>query len=117
MQPYKEKAADLREEIIPLKEQLKVFKNEKKDKEAIEALEEKISGIEKEIREQEVIVSDIDAKVFDLKAVNPNAVTKVDTRTTLEVIENIDAQAKIVEEAMSNLKMMLQVQNKDVELA
>lgn len=107
MQPYKERAAELREKVIPLKERLKVFKKDKKDKKEIEALEETINGLEKDIREQEAIVSDIDAKVFDLKAVNPNAVVKVDTRTTLEVIENIETQAKIVEEAMSKLKMML----------
>lgn len=107
MQPYKERVAELREENIPLKEQLKVFKKEKKDKEEIEALEEKISAIEKEIKEHEAIISDIDAKVFDLKAVNPNAVIKVDTRTTLEVIENIETQSKIVKDAMSKLKMLL----------
>jgi len=107
MQPYKEKVSELREQNIPLKEQLKVFKKEKKDKSEIEALEEKISGIEKEIKEQEAIIADIDAKVFDLKAVNPNAVVKVDTRTTLEVIENIEVQSKIVAEAMSKLKLLL----------
>jgi len=106
-QPYKERVADLREENIPLKEQLKVFKKEKKDKDEIETLEEKISSIEKEIKEQENIISDIDAKVFDLKAVNPNAVVKVDTRTTLEVIENIETQSKIVKDAMSKLKRLL----------
>lgn len=107
MQPHKEKVTALREELIPLKEQLKVLKKERKDKVAIEKLEEKINGLEKEVRDQEAIISDIDAKVFDLKAVNPNSVVKLDTRTTLEVIENIEAQAKIVEEAMSKLKLML----------
>lgn len=107
MQPHKEKVTELREEIIPLKEQLKVFKKDKKDKSDIEALEENINSKEKEIKEQEAIVSDIDAKVFDLKAVNPNAVVKVDTRTTIEVIENIETQSKIVKDAMTKLKILL----------
>lgn len=107
MQPNKEKAAELREKIIPLKERLKVFKKDKKDKKEIEALEETINGLEKDVRELEAIVSDIDAKVFDLKAVNPNAVVKIDTRTTLEVIENIETQAKIVGDAMSKLRVFL----------
>ncbi len=107
MQPYKDKVAQLREDIIPLKEQLKVFKKEKKSDEEIEALKTEIGDIEKEVREQEAIISDIDAKVFDLKAVNPNAVQKVDTRTSLEVIENIEKQGKIVEDAMKNLKQLL----------
>lgn len=107
IQPCKERVAELREENITLKEQLKVFKKDKKDKAAIEALEEKINGIEKEIKEQEAIIADIDAKVYDLKAVNPNAVVKVDNRTTLEVIENIEAQSQIVKNAMSKLKLLL----------
>ncbi len=111
MQPCKEKVAELREEIIPLKEQLKIFKKEKKDKTEIGILEDKISSIEKEIKEQEAIISDIDAKVFDLKAVNPNAIVKVDTRTTLEVIENIQLQSKVVEEAMTRLKLLLNQKN------
>lgn len=106
-QPYKAKATELRETLIPLKEQLKVFKKEKKDKTAIAKLEEKILDVEREIKEQEAMVSDIDAKVFDLKAVNPNAIVKVDARTTLEVIENIEIQSRIVEAAMRNLKMLL----------
>jgi type I restriction enzyme M protein len=107
MQPHKEKAAELREQIIPLKEQLKVFKKENNQKTKVEALEVKINSLEKEIKEQESIVADIDAKVFDLKAVNPNVVVKIDTRTTLEVIENIEAQGKIVQDAMSKLKGLL----------
>lgn len=114
MQPHKEKAAELREDVIPLKEKLKVFKKDKKSKEQIEAIEEKINTIEKAIREEEAIASDIDAKVFDLKAVNPNTVAKIDSRTTLQVIENIEAQTKIVEDAMTNLKKMLQKQNQVV---
>lgn len=107
MQPFKQRVAELREENIPLKEKLKVVRKEKNDKSAIEALEEKINDIEKEIKEQEAIISDIDAKVFDLKAVNPNAVVKLDTRTTLEVITNIESQTKIVNDAMRKLKSLL----------
>lgn len=116
MQPFKERVAELREENIPLKEQLKVFKKEKKGKEEIEALEGKIYDIEKEIKDQEAIIADIDAKVFDLKAVNPNAVVKVDIRTTLEVIENIETQSKIVKDAMTKLKKLLN-QNVKTETA
>ncbi len=107
-QPYKERVAELREENITLKEQLKVFKKEKKDKEVIETREERISSIEKEIKELENIIAAIDAKVFDLKAVNPNAVVKVDTRPTLEVVENIETQSKIIKDSMVKLKSLLE---------
>jgi len=107
MQPYKEKVGELREANIPLREQLKIFKKEKRGKSEIEDLEIQISSIEKEIREHEALISDIDAKVFDLKAVNPNVVLKVDARTTMEVIENIETQSRIVDEAMHRLKALL----------
>jgi type I restriction enzyme M protein len=53
------------------------------------------------------IASDIDAKAFDLKAVNPNAVVKVDERTPTEIIANIKAQNKIVEIAMDKLRVII----------
>jgi type I restriction enzyme M protein len=34
--------------------------------------------------------------VFDLKAVNPNAVAKVDERTPLEINQSIEDQGRIV---------------------
>lgn len=107
MQPHKDKVAELRETIIPIKERLKVYKKEKKSEKEIDTLKKEISEIEKEVREQEAIISDIDAKVFDLKAVNPNAILKIDTRTYLEVIENIEKQGKIVNESMKKLKQLL----------
>ncbi|MEM9674767.1 MAG: N-6 DNA methylase [Bacteroidota bacterium] len=107
MQPHKEKAAALREEILPLKERLKVYKKAKRAKEETDQLQSEITSKEKEIKEQEAIISDIDAKVFDLKAVNSNAVVKLDTRTSLEVIENIEKQGEIVARAMESLKGLL----------
>ena len=73
----------------------------------IKETEEQINIFEKNVREAESAASNIDANVFDLKAVNPNVVVKLDTRTALEIIENIETQSKIVEEAMKNLKLML----------
>jgi type I restriction enzyme M protein len=51
----------------------------------------------------------IDAAVFDLKAVNPNAVTVVDQRTPVEIIASIDGQGRIVAEALGRLKDLLAV--------
>jgi type I restriction enzyme M protein len=47
---------------------------------------------EKAAREARSKADAIDAAVFDLKAVNPNAVVKIDTRTSEEVIESIDTR-------------------------
>ena len=49
----------------------------------------------------------IDVAVFDLKAVNPNAVVNVDTRMPEEIIKSIEAQGKIVSTALAKLKTLL----------
>jgi len=58
-------------------------------------------------RDLETKAAGIDAAVFDLKAVNPNAITKVDLRTPQEVIDTIQAQGEIVAQALGKLKVLL----------
>jgi hypothetical protein len=50
----------------------------------------------------------IGATVFDLKAVNPNVVVKLDTRTPAEVIQSIEDQGKIVAKSFQTLRALLQ---------
>jgi type I restriction enzyme M protein len=45
--------------------------------------------------------------VFDLKAVNRNAIVKVDKRTPTEIIENIEEQGRIVTAALTKLKTLI----------
>jgi type I restriction enzyme M protein len=47
--------------------------------------------------------------VFDLKAVNPTAVVDVDTRTPQQIIENIEAQGRIVADALARLNSLMAV--------
>ena len=49
----------------------------------------------------------IDAAVFDLKAVNPNALTKVDDRTPDQIIENIENQGRVVAQALVRLNALM----------
>ena len=49
----------------------------------------------------------IDDAVFDLKAVNPNVVTKVDERTSQEIIGSIERHGRIVSEALARLTTLL----------
>ena len=42
-----------------------------------------------------------------MKAVNPNAVSKVDNRTPREIIQTIEEQGRIVAEALSRLSSLL----------
>ncbi len=98
---------EIKATVVDLKEQLKRLKKEKAGKEAIAALNAEIKEKEKSARDPESKAADIDAAVFDLKAVNPNTVAKVDTRTPQEIIANIEAHAKIVNQALSNLSRLL----------
>lgn len=106
MQPLLEEAARIKSQAIDLKEQLKRDKKEGK-KAKIEALEVEIREREKAARDAESKAAEIDAAVFDLKAVNPNVVAKVDTRTPQQIIESIEANGRIVADALAKLKGLL----------
>ncbi|MBK5254573.1 MAG: hypothetical protein JJE39_00925 [Vicinamibacteria bacterium] len=49
----------------------------------------------------------LNAAVFDLKGVNPNAIVGIDTRTPEEVIQSIDEQGKIVANSLETLRGLL----------
>jgi len=107
MQPHLDEAEGIRAKVVELKEQLKARKKEKADKPVIHALQQQIKVQEKDARDALAKANAIDAAVFDLKAVNPNAVAKVDTRTPEEIIESIDEQGKIVSAALAKLRTLM----------
>ena len=110
MQPLLEEAAGIKAGVVDLKEQLRRLKKEKADKEALSALIEQIREKEMAARELETRAANIDAAVFDLKAVNPNAVTRVDERTPQEIIGSIEQQGRIVSAALARLTALLAAQ-------
>lgn len=109
MQPHQDKASGIKEEVVTIKEKIKALKKVNAKDPTIKELEEKIKTHEKVVHDEEAIASNIDAKVFDLKAVNPNAVVKVDSRTVNEIIQNIELHGKIVEKALHNLKILIEI--------
>jgi type I restriction enzyme M protein len=92
---------------IDLKEELSLLKRRKAARSTLDTLAVKIKEKEKEARDLESKAAAIDAVVYDLKAVNPNAVAKVDARTPNEIIRNIEAQGKIVSDALARLNALL----------
>ena len=110
MQPLLDEAAGIKAEVVDLKEQLRRLKKEKADKEALSALIEQIREKEMAARELQTRAANIDAAVFDLKAVNPNAVTRVDERTPQEIIGSIEQQGRIVSAALARLTALLAAQ-------
>lgn len=106
MQPLLYKAADIKAAVVDLKERLKQLKKDKAEENEIEALEADIREKEKAARDLEAEAAAIDAAVFDLKAVNPNVITIVDSRSAAEIIESIRTHGAIVEAALANLEML-----------
>ncbi|MBS0170643.1 MAG: N-6 DNA methylase [Nitrospira sp.] len=107
MQPLLDEAAKLRAEVVDLKEQLKGLRKEKAVEKVCEALDAKIREKDKSARDLESQAAAIDAAVFDLKAVNPNAVAIVDKRTPAEIITNIETQGRVVAQALDRLRVLL----------
>jgi type I restriction enzyme M protein len=107
MQPLLDKAAGIKAAIVDLKERLKQLKKDKADDKKIAAQEADIREQEKAARDLETEAAAIDAAVFDLKAVNPNAVAVVDERTPGEIIESISVQGRIVADALARLNQLM----------
>jgi type I restriction enzyme M protein len=107
MEPLLTKAASLKAEVVDLKERLKSLKKAKADEAVTEATDAKIREKEKAARDLEGQAASIDAAVFDLKAVNPNAVRTVDERTPAEIIRSIQDQGQIVSEALTRLSALI----------
>lgn len=61
-------------------------------------------------RETNLRAANIDAAVFDLKAVNPNSVTRVDKRTPQEIMGSIEQQGRFVSAALARLTALLAAQ-------
>lgn len=107
MAPLVEQANGIKSEVVALKERLKRLKKDAAPQADLDALEADIRDREKAARDLEVQAASIDAAVFDLKAVNPNAVTVVDERTPAQIIQNIQDQGRIVSDALARLNALL----------
>jgi type I restriction enzyme M protein len=114
MQPVMDGAARLKAEVVDLKEKLKRLKREKAADKTLEALDADIRDKDKAARELEAQAAAIDAAVFDLKAVNPNAVAAVDERMPAEIIDSIEAHSRVVSDALARLKHVLAAGNSEV---
>jgi type I restriction enzyme M protein len=107
MRPLLDSAAELKTEVVDLKEQLKRLKKEKAAADVLEAHDAQIREKDRAARDLEAQAAAIDAVIFDLKAVNPNAVQKIDGRSPQQIIEAIQAQAKIVNDALNRLNGLI----------
>lgn len=93
--------------MVDLEEQLKRLKKDKASDAELLAVTSRIQEQEKAARELETRAADIDAAVFDLKAVNPTTVVEVDTRTPQQIIENIETQGRIGADELARLNALM----------
>jgi len=107
MRPHQEEAERARTAAVEFKEQLKARKAAGADAAEIEKLEGSVREQEKAARDAQAKANAIDASAFDLKAVNPNAVIRMDERNPEEVICSIEAQGQIVAQSLAMLKQLL----------
>jgi type I restriction enzyme M protein len=123
MTPLQEEAAEIRGAVVDLKEQVKRLKKNKPNPHELDAIETEIREKGKTARELEAKAAAIDAAVFDLKAVNPKAVAKVDDRTPHQIIQDIESHGRTVATALKRLSSLLQPEASnsrsllDIELA
>jgi type I restriction enzyme M protein len=108
MQPLLDGAAKLKAEAVDLKEHLKRLKKDKAADDVLEAHDAQIREKDRAVRELEAQAGAIDAAVFDLKAVNPSVVNVVDERSPTEIISCIEAQGRIVAQALDRLRSLLE---------
>jgi type I restriction enzyme M protein len=109
MQPLLDDAAQIKATVVDLKEQLKRLKKDKASDAQLLALTTEIQEKEKAARDLETKAADIDAAVFDLKAVNPTAVVDVDSRTPRQIICNIEVQGRVISDALTRLAALMTV--------
>ncbi|MDR1848694.1 MAG: N-6 DNA methylase [Zoogloeaceae bacterium] len=107
MQPLLDKAASIRATVVDLKEDLKRLKRDNAPEDRLDAQEANIRAQEKAARDLDMEAAAIDAAVFDLKAVNPNAVTTTDERAPAQIIASIHAQGQIITQALERLSALL----------
>ena len=106
MKPFIDEAERLKTEIVVAKENLKSVKKADKNPDEIKALQTEIQEKDKARRDAENKADNIGNSVFDLRAVNPNTVVKVDERTPAEVIQSIEEQGKIVTASLKVLRKL-----------
>ena len=107
-----EEARPHREKFIALAASAKVleyaFRDGRKEKklnpEKLAALEEKWKAVDREARESLAKAETIENAAYDLKAVNPNRVTKEDKRTPVQLLDFIAVKGREADAALHSLR-------------
>jgi type I restriction enzyme M protein len=96
-------------EAVALKERLATLRKAAADASKLEACRAEITAAEKAARDAQARADAIDAAVYDLKAVNPRAVTDADTRSTDQIIKSLESHGQTIKDALACLKELVSV--------
>jgi len=103
--PFKEEASSKLRDAEALKLSLKELKQaDPRDDARIVETEEKLKSTQKAAREAAAKAKEIEDAAFDLKAVNPNRKSVVDTRTPAELLDMIEQKGREIDEALRLLR-------------
>jgi type I restriction enzyme M protein len=110
-----EEARPHREKFIELSAQAKALEDDFRERrkggktspEKLAALEEKWKVVDREARETLAKAVTIEDAAYDLKAVNPNRVTKEDKRTPAQLLEFIAAKGLEADATLSKLRTLI----------
>lgn len=108
--PLRGRAREKSQQAARWKERLAELKKpprKQRDDPAIADADEQIKSLNKQARALDAKAEAIENAVYDLKAVNPNRKSVVDTRTPQELIDTIEARGREIEKALLDLRATL----------
>jgi type I restriction enzyme M protein len=105
--PHREKAAELSGDAKMLEDKIRDQRKEKIAASKLAALAEELKTIQRAARESLAKGDAIENAAYDLKAVNPNRVTKEDKRTPGELLEFIAAKGLEADAALKSLRKLI----------
>lgn len=105
--PHREKAAELLAQAKTLEDEIRDQRKEKIVASKLAALEEELKTIQRAARESLAKGDAIENAAYDLKAVNPNRVTKEDKRTPTQLLEFIDVKGREADGALKRLQKLV----------
>lgn len=82
-------------------------KAKKLTEEKLAALEEKWKAVKRDTREALAKAETIENAAFDLKAVNPNRLTREDKRTPIQLLDSITAKGLEADAALQALRQLV----------
>ena len=103
--PLRAAADKLSSEASQLRNDIKQQSAANGPAERLEELKKNLSALYGRIRELKSNAQSIDDAVYDLKAVNPNAKSEEDTRTSEELLDFIEAKGREVQSAIEALRL------------